>query len=114
MYMCLWYGLLRAVVEGWESLKLSDPDVDLLLTTKTGRTVKVPDDNGTAHEVPETYSDLLRKVRNTVFHYRSEYLDQRLVDFMEKKESVAWVRSLHGNLSRWFLTWLDSQKQAKT
>ena len=113
MYMCLWYGLLRAVVEGWESLKLSDPTIESLLAMKTGRTVKVRDSSGTEQEVPETYSDMLRKVRNTVFHYQPEYLDRRLVEFMEKKESVAWVRSLHENLSRWLRTWLDGQKQSK-
>ena len=31
MYMSLWYGLLYVVIEGWESLKLSDVIIDELL-----------------------------------------------------------------------------------
>ena len=109
MYMCVWYGFLRAVVEGWGELKLADPTIDSVLSMKSGRTTKVSDAAGVEHDVPETYSDMLRKVRNAVFHFQPEYVDDRLVKFMEKKESVAWVRLLHGNLSRWFMAWLDSR-----
>jgi hypothetical protein len=31
--MCLWYGMLYVVVEGWQEAKLSDPEVDILLAS---------------------------------------------------------------------------------
>ena len=110
MYMCLWYGVLRAVVEGWEELKLADPTIDSLLATRTGTMMKVRDKDDAEYDVPETYSDMLRRVRNAVFHFQRDYLDDRLIAFMQKKESVVWVRSLHEAFSQWFLSWLKSRR----
>ena len=110
MYMCLWYGVLRAVVEGWDELKLADPTIDSLLAMRTGTMTKVRDKDGTEKEVPETYSDMLKRVRNAVFHFQRDYLDKRLIAFIEKEESVVWVRSLHEAFSRWFLSWLETHR----
>src|ERR1035438_1862649 len=50
--MCLWYGMLFVVVEGWREAKLSDPEVDRLLAS------------------PNT--ELLRRFRNGMFHFQKD------------------------------------------
>lgn len=72
--MTLWYGALYVVVEGWQELGMSDPEVDQLLQS------------------PNT--KLLRDVRNSVFHFQKHWLDKRLGKFVSTKDSVPWVRQL--------------------
>lgn len=85
MYMSLWYGLLFVVIEGWQSLKLSDATIDELL--KSPNVV------------------LLKKYRNATFHYpeKCEYQDERFENFFQEQTTVQWVRQLNSEFSHYFL-----------
>jgi hypothetical protein len=84
LYMSYWYGGLYVVIEGWQSLGLSDPKIDKLLSSEN---------------VP-----LLKRYRNATFHYQKKYYDDRFVDFMSKgKDVVFWVRELNRQFGRYFL-----------
>jgi hypothetical protein len=83
--MCLWYGTLFVVVEGWQEAKLSDPEIDRLLASPN---------------VP-----LLKRFRNGMFHFQSDqWLSPKLSDFFDpKNNTVAWVRALTREFRRYFL-----------
>jgi len=84
LYMSYWYGGLYVVIEGWQELKLREPTIDRLLDSPN--------------------VDLLRRYRNGVFHFQSDYSDDRFTDFMhEGKHAVQWVRDLTLHLGRYFL-----------
>ena len=80
--MCLWYGMLYVVVEGWQEAKLSDPEVDRLLSS------------------PNT--ELLRRFRNGMFHFQRDYwLPSKFATFFEpKSKTVEWVRALTTEIRR--------------
>ncbi len=93
-YMSLWYGCLYVVLEGWEKLKLQDDQIDELRGSTDGKPLV----------------ELLRRYRNGVFHFQSDYRDDRFIGFWkEGAESASWVRSLHREFGRWFLDWMRSQ-----
>jgi hypothetical protein len=83
--MCLWYGMLYVVVEGWRDAKLSDPDVDRLL------------------ESPNTM--LLRRFRNGMFHFQNDqWLPTKLSDFfVPTNKTVEWVLALTTELRRFLM-----------
>jgi len=59
VYLSYWYAGLYVVCEGWQELKLSDPEIlDLL---------KSPHLEG------------LKRFRNGVYHYQADYFDKRLM-----------------------------------
>jgi hypothetical protein len=95
MYMLIWYALTYTVVEGWQELKLSDPEVDRLLRSSN------------VH--------LLKRCRNGVLHYSSNYWDQRFLDLISSPDSASWIRELRKALSDYFLRWYAARKgdQAK-
>lgn len=72
--MTLWYGALYVVVEGWQQIGMSDPEVDQLLKSPNAK--------------------LLKGVRHSVFHFQKHWLDERQSRFFGAKDSVAWVRQL--------------------
>jgi hypothetical protein len=78
--MCLWYGALYVVVEGWQQMGMSDPEVDQLLRSPNVK--------------------LLKGVRNSVFHFQKHWLDKRQAAFFGESSSVAWVRQLTEALRR--------------
>lgn len=91
IYMSYWYGALFVLIEGWQFLKLHDEAIDKLL------------------ESP--YLDLLRRYRNAVFHFQSKFSDKRFVELMlSGEECVDWVRQVHAEFGRYFLTWWKSNK----
>lgn len=91
LHMCLWYGCLFVVVEGWSELGLSDPEIESLLASPNVA--------------------LLKRFRNGVFHYQRDYWDERFVGFIgEGVASVDWVRALNRAFGRYFLEWFDSRK----
>src|SRR5579863_619575 len=91
LYMSYWYGGLFVVIEGWQELRLKDPQVDPLLLSKN--------------------VDLLRRYRNGVFHFQRIYFDNRIVEFMRDGENcVGWVRQLNNEFGRFFLSWCDRMK----
>lgn len=82
-YMAVWYAALHVVVEGWKKLKLTDPDIDRLLTS------------------PNT--DLLRQCRNAVCHYQPQWLDHRVEAFVSSRDSASWARELNEAFGGYFL-----------
>ncbi len=91
MYMSLWYGLLYVVIEGWNKLKLSDNEIDLLLRSKNVK--------------------LLKNYRHGVFHYHENYNDQKFINFFLEQTTVNWVRSLNKEFGRWFLETLSNNNK---
>jgi hypothetical protein len=60
--MSYWYASLYVVVEAWDELQLTDPVVDQLL----------------CH--PRDYRALLRRYRNSVFHFQKSMLSDKVVN----------------------------------
>jgi hypothetical protein len=83
--MCLWYGMLFVVIEGWREANLSDPEVDRLISS------------------PNT--ELLRRFRNGIFHFQGdEWLPPKLSDFMvPTNKTVEWARALTTELRRYLM-----------
>ena len=91
LYMSYWYGGLYVVIEGWKKLKLLDSRINPLLKSKN--------------------VSLLKRYRNGVFHFQENYNDNRFLDFITQGENcVAWIRQLNSEFGRFFLGWLDEQK----
>jgi hypothetical protein len=84
--MCLWYGMLYVVIEGWREAQLSDPEVDRLLAS------------------PNT--ELLRRFRNGMFHFqKDQWLPTKLSDFfVPTNQTVEWVRAVTTELRRYLMT----------
>lgn len=84
-----WISSLYVVIEGYKELNLSDKKIDKLLDEK-----KV---------------DLLRRFRNTNFHYQKEYFDKRHTALLMEGEKIAkWLIKLRDELSRYFLDWYQA------
>src|SRR5207249_3264952 len=89
LYMSYWYGSLYVIVEGWQDLKLTDPDVDELLASP--------------------YVDVLKRYRNGVFHYQRAMWDRRFLDFIREGEaSATWARQLHVGLGTWLQSYVET------
>lgn len=72
--MAYWFASLYVLVEGWKQLKLSDAAVDEAI--------------GTGH------ADVLRRFRNSVFHYQETFDDDRFLALSTSHEVVGWAISL--------------------
>jgi len=83
MFLVLWYGCLYVVVEGWQTLKLSDPKIDHLLKSKN--------------------VGLLKGCRHDTFHFQRKYLSNRTLRFIDEKGTPSWVRELTSEFGNWFL-----------
>lgn len=88
-YACYWFATLYVVVEGMRELCLSSPSVEALL--------------GDEDKVQR-----LRRFRNGVFHYQSDYFDDRIKDFMAASY-VEWATRLHEEISQLFKSWYESR-----
>ena len=74
MYMCLWFGCLYSVVEGWQNLQIEEPRIKKLLESG--------------------YKKKLFDFRNAVFH-PVVYDDIRLRSLSaEGQKSVDWAKEL--------------------
>ena len=92
--LCLWYACLYVVIEGWNELKLSAPDVDKLLSSP--------------------HVGLLKRLRNGVVHFQPTYWDDRLKDFPAKGAATAvWARRLNAQFGRFFLEWFEARKEGE-
>jgi hypothetical protein len=84
LYMDLWYACLYVVIEGWNQLGLADQTIDALL------------------ESPNV--SLLRRYRNSVFHFQRKYYDKRSMVLIKEGENVvSWVQTLNLEFGRFFL-----------
>jgi hypothetical protein len=90
-YGSSWLASLFVVVEGWQKLCLHDDEVDRLLDAK--------------------FLDLLRRNRNAIFHYQPEYLDNRVLQFVQgsREKGPGQARELHEALSGYFLRWFEAR-----
>jgi hypothetical protein len=74
MYICLWFGVLYIVIEGWPTLKLNEPHITKLLRSH--------------------FKDLLRNFRNATFH-PDDYDDARIQALVDTgQESIDWAREV--------------------
>jgi hypothetical protein len=84
IFMAHWYGSLYVVIEGWKELGLSDPKIDLMLTSP--------------------HVEELRRYRNGTYHFQKDYFDSRFTEIMaDSSSSVAWVHQLTDAFSEYFL-----------
>jgi hypothetical protein len=84
-----WYGSLYVVVEGWKELGLKDAIIDALLSHAA-------------------YPNLLRQFRNGVYHYQSNIMAPKLLQFIARTRHVLWVMSLHSEFVRVFWDWMST------
>lgn len=85
-----WLASVWVVVEGWQSLKMSDRVIDKLLDA-------YPD-----------YCDLLKRFRNGVYHFQREVFDERLRAFPTNgQETLFWVMALFYEFKRFYWEWPD-------
>ena len=82
IFMSYWYGALYVVVEGWQDLKLSDPEVDRLLNSPN--------------------VDLLRRFRNSVCNYQNSYFSDKFMNFTNADDAVPWVHDLTNAIGAYF------------
>lgn len=78
--MSLRYSTTYVVIQGWQKLKLSDPELDELLADEE--------------------LDQLRRIRNQMFHYQAEYDNPKLLEFLgagpaEVSSATEWVTGTH-------------------
>jgi len=93
MYLSYWYAGLHVVCEGWDELKLSDPEIDTLL--------KFP------------HREKLKRFRHGVYHYQADYFDQRFMGaLVAGKDFADWAESLMIAFARYFDAWIKSQMAA--
>lgn len=90
-FFCYWFASLYVVIEGWKELGLRDDKIDALLNSD--------------------YINLLRRLRNGVFHFQRDYFDRRFLDYTKAGDPATnWADDLHNEFSRYFLEWFDSRE----
>ncbi len=84
IYMSLYYASLFVVIEGWKELGFSDPTIDSLIKS----------DNVT----------LLRRFRNSVFHFQKNFPSAKWLELIDQGEaSASWILELRNAFSKYFL-----------
>lgn len=90
MYFAYWFSTLYVVIEGYRSLKLNDDAIEKLLEDKD----KV---------------DILRRYRNTIFHFQPEYFDDRNVAFMNSANTILpWLKELRIAFAKFIERWFET------
>lgn len=82
--MQVWYSLLYVVVEGYREIGQRYEPLDEVLANSD-------------------YVDLLRRFRNATFHFQADPLNDKLIDFLEKKDSEAWIYKLNKQLEAFLI-----------
>jgi hypothetical protein len=82
IYLNVFYALLYVLVEGWQSLKLTDDNIDMLLQSPN--------------------VSLLRDFRNGIFHYQHKLYPEKIVDFLDKAKTENWTQELWKAFDRYF------------
>ena len=83
MRLSVWYALLYVVIEGYRDLEQKDSAIEELLA----QSEKV---------------DALRRFRNATFHYQEDPFSEKLLGFLEAKESEVWIRQLNSAFKSFF------------
>ncbi len=89
------YALLYVVIEGYTEMGYKDERLDSLLAEGE-------------------YVDCLRKFRNAIFHFQKQPINEKLLGFIEAKDSEFWVRAVHNEFNRFFLETLPIKQQMDT
>lgn len=76
IYSSQWLASLYVVVEGWESLKLSDNKINKLLS------------------VYNDYVLTIKRCRNAVYHFQKNIVDKRVDSAVSDKELLVWAGAL--------------------
>lgn len=85
-YIAYWYSALYVVVEGWEELGLSHPDIN--------------------QHLDNPHKDVLRRFRNGVFHFQRNWQDDRFLVFIDDVEGAhRWAVRLASLFESFFRTW---------
>jgi hypothetical protein len=93
MYLSYYYAGLYVVCEGWQELKLADPEIDDLLASP--------------------HLDVLKRFRHGVYHFQADYFDKRLMSaFVLGEDFDRWVDSLTAAFHRFLNEWTESQTAA--
>jgi hypothetical protein len=93
MYLSYWYAGLFVVSEGWQELKLSDPEIDKLLQSP--------------------HLEKLKRFRNGVYHFQPDYFDKRFMDaLVAGKDFSEWAEALMLAFNRYFEAWIKGQTTA--
>ena len=79
MRLQVWYALLFVVIEGYRALDHKSVEVEKLLSN-------------------EEMVNALRLFRNAVFHYQKDPLTEKLLGFLDTKDSEAWIGKLNYEL----------------
>lgn len=87
-----WYALLYVVVEGYRELALQDEQIDALLGQ-------------------EELVDALRRFRNAMFHYQENPMSEKILGFLEAKESEVWPHRLNAAFKTFFERVLPIKEQ---
>ena len=88
MYICLWFGVLYAAIEGWPTLKRNEPQMEELLGNPS--------------------KNLLRNFRNALFDL-DEFDDDRIQALVATgQESIDWARKVTLEFKSFFESMLSS------
>ena len=93
--MCIdyWIAGIFVVVEGYEKLCLSDPEVAKLLASP--------------------FQSKLRSYRAGTYHFREKYFDYDIRSFLGSREASAWVESLDMALGCFLLREMSARRKRR-
>lgn len=80
--LSVYYSLIFVVLEGYWELKCSDTTIDDLLSK-------------------QDYVSALKLFRNATFHYQKSAIPNKLIQFIELKESEIWIIELHSAIRKY-------------
>ena len=81
--MEVYYALLYVVVEGYRDMGYKAQSIDELL-------------------IKEEYVEQLRRFRNAIFHFQNTPISEKLLNFLEAKDSEHWIKKLHAVFEKFF------------
>ena len=82
-YMCIWYGLLFAILEALKEEKITIPDIQ--------------------NDIDDIYNSL-RHFRNAVFHAQKKYWSPKFFKIMKDKYSVDKIWRVHKKIGDFLLS----------
>ncbi|WP_018694166.1 hypothetical protein [Algicola sagamiensis] len=77
------YSLIYVVIEGYEELKMTNEKIDYLLSNRE-------------------FVNKLKRLRNGTFHYQEKPIPDKVMDFLELKDSEIWINQLHKSFGLFF------------
>lgn len=81
----VYYALLYVVIEGYRDLNIEDNKINSLLKETE-------------------YIDALRVFRNGIFHYQKDPIPEKVLRFLELKDSEIWIKEINKAFKSYFET----------